>query len=540
MLDRYLFRSASSALLLVTLLAGCAADDPEPAKEAPLPPVGPLLVQTDKGPVEGVIIDSTRAFFGIPFAAPPVGDLRWKSPMPHEPWSETLKANKKGPACTQFSALGSMLDLSSQEDCLTINVWAPERVTNPPPPVLVWIYGGGFTIGSNRDLAYDGQLLAEATGAVIVNLNYRLGPLGGLALSALESEDPAHPSTGAYGIEDQRAALQWVKANIAAFGGDPNNVMLFGESAGGISTCLHLVSPLSKDLFHSAVIQSGPCDSAQPKDKALAQGDQFAAALGCKDVPDALACLRGKTTEEVMKALPSSSDILFGNGASWMPVLDGWNIPDKPSVLLESGKFNKVPTILGANADEGTLFFQLAGTKIADDMELVTFAEELVPGHGQEVAALYSSAKFGTAQDGAMAAVGHGGFVCPTRRAARAITKAGGSAYHYHFTYAPPGALLGDGLGAFHAAEIKFVFGRPSLLLPQPLTDDEIVLSNAMMGYWSRLAAGGDPNGKNAIVWPKYDAAKDETLELTLAISSKANVNKELCDFWDTVEVMAP
>jgi para-nitrobenzyl esterase len=432
-----------------------------------------------------------------------------------------------------------MLDSASSEDCLTVNVWAPGRPTTPAPPVLVWIYGGGFTSGSNRELSYDGQALAEMTGAVVVNMNYRLGPFGALALSALESEDPAHPSTGGYGLEDQRAALQWVQKNIAAFGGDPNRVMLFGESAGGISTCMHVVSPQSKGLFQSAVVESGPCDSATTKTKALAQGGQFATALGCDAAPDVLACLRGKTAAEVQTALPASSDLIFGDGATWFPVLDGWNLPDKPSVLLEAGDFNKVPVIFGSNADEATIFFYLAKTKIADDAAFQVFAEKLVPGHGQEVAARYSSAKFGTAQDAALAAVGHAGFVCPTRRAVRAIAKAGTPAYQYHFTYVPPAGLLGD-LGAFHSAEIKFVFGIPSQTLPQPLTDDEIKLSNAIMGYWSGLAAKGDPNGSDALVWPKYDAAKDESLILDLKLSTQAGVHKDDCDFWDGIQIVTP
>lgn len=537
--------TTSSSSILASLVIstglfaiGCGSDATPPPEE-PLPPLGSIEIQTDKGPVKGTFLNTSRVFLGIPFAAAPEGDLRWKSPQPHAPWTEPLDARAKGPGCAQLSRLGAMLDSASSEDCLTVNVWAPDRPTTPAPPVLVWIYGGGFETGSNRELAYDGQTLSEMTGAVVVNLNYRLGAFGGLALPELESEDPAHPSTGGYGLEDQRAALQWVQKNIAAFGGDPNRVMLFGESAGGISTCMHLVSPLSKGLFHAAVVESGPCDLAKPKDKALAQGAEFAKALGCDSAPDVLACLRGKPAEEIALALPSSGDLILGGGASWYPMLDGWNIPDKPSKLLESGNFNKVPTIVGANSDEGTLFFYLANTKIADDAEIVTFAEKLVPGHGAEVAARYSSAKYGTAQDAALAAVGHAGFVCPTRKAARAIAKSGTPAFQYHFTYAPPGSLFGD-LGAYHAAEIKFVFGIPSQLAPQPLLDEEIVMSNAIMGYWSSLAAKGDPNHEGAMAWPQYDAASDKTLMIDLTLSTQAGLLKDECDFWDGLEIMTP
>lgn len=529
-------RFASFVLFTCFSAIGCGTNDPAPANEPP--PVGPIDVQTDKGPVTGAFVGASRVFLGIPFAAPPVGDLRWKAPAPHAPWTEPLDARTKGPGCAQLSRLGAMLDSASSEDCLTVNVWAPERIA-APAPVLVWIYGGGFTSGSNRELAYDGQILSEMTGAVVVNLNYRLGPFGALALPALEAEDPNHPSTGAYGLEDQRAALQWVQKNIAAFGGDPNRVMLFGESAGGISTCMHLASPQSKGLFQAAVVESGPCNIATPKDTALAQGEQFATALGCNGAPDVLTCLRGKTPDEIVNALPLSPDIIFGDGATWNPAIDGWNLPDRPINMLEAGNFNKVPTIVGANADEASLFFYLAKTNVATDEEFEVLAEKLVPGHGKDVAARYSSAKFGTAQEAALAAVGDAGFVCPARRAARAVAKSGTAAYRYHFTYAPPGGLFGD-LGAFHAAEIKFVFGIPSQLVPQPLSEEEMVLSGAIMGYWSGLAAKGDPNAAGALAWPKYDASTDETMILDLKPSTQAGLKKEECDFWDGLEVVTP
>ena len=170
---------ASFTVLSCIFVTGCGSTDPTPAKEPP--PLGPIDIQTDKGPITGAYIDATRVFQGIPFAAPPVGDLRWKSPKPHEPWTEPLDARTKGPACTQMARVGMMVDAGSSEDCLTLNVWAPDRLA-APAPVLVWIYGGGFTSGSNREGAYDGQVLSEMTGAIVVNLNYRLGPFGSLAL----------------------------------------------------------------------------------------------------------------------------------------------------------------------------------------------------------------------------------------------------------------------------------------------------------------------------------------------------------------------
>ena len=530
------------ALLFSLAAAACGSGDPDPASTGGGGDPEPLLVETDKGPVEGTLAGSTRVFLGIPYAAPPVGDLRWKSPAPAAAWTTALKATQLGRPCPQLNPLSGALDSTSDEDCLTLNVWTPSRLSASPAPVLVWVHGGGFVFGSNREPSYDGQVLSEATGAVVVNINYRLGPLGFLAHPALKAEDSGHPSTGGYGLEDQRAALAWVKANIAAFGGDPGRVTLFGESAGGISTCMHMVSPKSKGLFQRAIIESGPCDSGAAEPEALAQGEQFATALGCDTAggeAEILACLRDKPVDAIMKALPSSTDLVFGEGASWFPVIDGWNLPDVPSKLLESGSFEKVPTILGSNADEGTLFFQLAATMIADDAALKALIEKLVPGKSEEVLMRYSSATHGSAKEAAMAAVGDAGFVCPTRRAARAIAKAGADAYLYHFTFTPPGSLLGP-LGAFHSAEIKSVFGVPSQLLPYELTAEELKLSAAVMGYWARHGASGDPNGGGAVPWPKYSAEKDENIVLDTTISTQAGLKKDLCDFWDGVTVAGP
>ncbi len=500
----------------------------------------PLEVDTDKGPVQGTLLGTTRAFLGLPFAAPPTGDLRWKPPAPHAAWSDTLDASTKGRVCTQ-TGLSNKLDPKSGEDCLTLNVWTPSSPASETLPVMVWIHGGGFAVGSGSDAAYDGQTLSEATGMVVVSVNYRLGPLGFLALPALESEDAAHPSTGGYGLEDQRAALQWVKANIASFSGNPANVTLFGESAGGISVCSHLVSPQSKGLFHRAIIESGPCDTGSPKAEAMDQGAAFLTALGCDADPDPLACARAKPVEDVMMALPSSLDFFFGTTANWFPVIDGWNLPDLPGKLLGEGKFEKMPVILGTNGDEGSLFMYLAGAagKVADDAAFLAFAEKLVPGKGADIVAHYPSATYGSAQLAAQTSVGDAGFVCPTRRAARALSKAGASTFLYHFTYVPQGALL-PGMGSFHSAEVKYVLGNPQQLLPKALDEDELKLSQTMMGYWAQHAEAGDPNKKGPYAWPSYHEDSDQNLILDMTVSSESGLTKDLCDFWDTIPLNVP
>lgn len=527
------------SLSLAALACSGAAPPPNGAGGAGGGAASSLVVDTDKGPIEGIMQgEETRAFLGVPYAAPPVGDLRWRRPVPHEAWTEVRSAQLEGRPCTQNGLLSPGYDPTTGEDCLTLNVWAPSEATEPRP-VLVWIHGGGFVLGSGSDDAYDGRLLSEHTGAVVVGINYRLGALGFLSLPELEEEDAEHGSTGSYGIEDQRAALAWVQANIAAMGGDPDNVTIFGESAGAISTCYHMLSPPSQGLFHRAIIQSGPCESANDPAEAKAQGAELAAVLGCGDAATGvdLACLRGKSEQEVLEALPGGLDFFFGEGPSWFPIVDGYNLPAQPAALLAAGDFAKVPTIVGANADEGTIFFTLGDTEIPDEATFETLAEELVPGHGAEIVALYPTATYGSAKAAAMAAVGDGGFVCPTRRLARTLEAGGAPTFLYHFSYAPAGVLLGDDLGAFHSAELRYVFGNPGQLTPFPLDPTELELSHAIMGYWGRLAASGDPNADGAVVWPAFETESDLHLGLDVEQVSASGLASERCDYWDTVTV---
>jgi para-nitrobenzyl esterase len=486
-------------------------------------------VTTDKGSVHGAIVGQTREFLGIPYAAPPVGALRWKPPQPAEAWATPLEATTRGPACVQPDSTTGKPVAGTKEDCLTLNVWAPATPPSTPAPVLVWIHGGAFSGGSGGDAVYDGRALSEATGSVVVTVNYRLGPLGFLAHSALAAEDAAHPSAGMYGFEDQRAALAWTKTNIKAFGGDPARVTLFGESAGGISACLHLLSPLSKDLFQRTIIESGPCTTASDTTEkaAEAQGDALAAAAGCKDPASVLSCLRGKTSDEILLALPTKSGVLSPDGVSWLPVVDGWNIPDQPGALLTAGNFTKVPTLLGSNKNEGTLF--VAPLSVKDDVEYAALLDAIYPGHGAEVLAKYPSAMFSSPKAAAAEAFGDSAFVCPTRRTARALSKAGVDTYLYHFVHALA-TPLGPELGVFHSSEIPFIFGNSYFGLT--LNAEEELLSKAMVGYWSSMAKSADPNAMGALAWPKYDEASDQNMVLDLTLSIQTGLKKDICDFW--------
>jgi para-nitrobenzyl esterase len=496
------------------------------------------LIVTDKGSVQGSVVGTTRIFLGIPYAAPPVGDLRWKSPQPAAAWKDPLVAKTRGAYCAQLNALSPTIAAGSQEDCLTLNVWAPVDADGKTP-VMVWIHGGSFIFGSGGEPTYDGRRLSEATGSIVVTLNYRLGPFGFLAHGDLAAEDAAHPSTGMYGLEDQRAALAWTNANIAAFGGNLDKITLFGESAGGESVCLHLVSPASKGLFNLAIIESGACASPSgiTPVQAKAQGDAFATALACdgKDAKARLACLRGKTMTDVLMALPSKGALDFSpGGAKWFPSVDGVNVPKEPLDLLNAGSFPHVPLLVGSNGDEGTLFFAFGGTTIADDAAYKAAVESFYPGKGDAILAHYPSAAYGSAQSAAARAFGDSVFVCPSRRMARAFSKAGSPTYLYHFTYKNPNAALPN-LGAFHSSELPFIFGNPSELLPENLTAEQRKLSGIMMAYWGEFGRSGEPAGDGDLKFPPYDAATDESMKLDLVISSESGLAKADCDFWDAL-----
>jgi para-nitrobenzyl esterase len=490
------------------------------------------LVQTDKGPVQGIVVGSTREFLGIPFAAPPIGPLRWKSPQPAAAWTTAIDASKVGPECAQLEELQPTPDPASSEDCLTLNVWTPSKPAATPAPVMVWIFGGGFVTGNAGDPAYDGQALSEATGAVIVTVNYRLGPLGFLAHTALTAEDPSHPSSGMYGFEDQRAALAWVKTNIAAFGGDPSSVALFGESAGGISTCLHLISPLSDGLFQRTMIESGPCDTTGVTLAAAeAQGTTLATAVGCTDASTVLTCMRAVTSDAILTALPLSPDFMADSGTTWFPIVDGLNITDQPPNLFAAGSFSKTPTLLGTNKNEGSIFFLLGGLDPTTDAEAQALFEASYPGQGAAIEAMYPSSAYGGSADAAaIDAFGDSAFVCPTRRAARALSKGGVPVYLYQFTHAVT-SELGAGVGVFHSSEIPFIWGNPYLGIT--LDAQEKQLSTEMMDYWFQMAASGDPTGKGAFAWPAYEQATDTNIVLDLTLSTETGLKSALCDFWD-------
>lgn len=507
----------------------------------------PLIVATDKGPVQGSTSGGVRSFFGIPYAAPPVGELRWRPPQPHAGWTEARDATKAGSVCVQkIPVINAPV---GSEDCLFVNVQAPDPPPPQPVPVMVWIHGGGFTSGDGLQAngGTDGAEIVRRSGVVVVSLNYRLGQFGFLAHPLLSAEDASHPASGNYGIEDQIAALQWVQANIAAFGGDPGNVTIFGESAGGWSVCAHLASPRSAGLFHRAMIQSGPC--AQPLASLAAaerQGEAVAAALGCGGAADVLSCMRARPATEVRDALPPDPAFAFTEGewGSWMPVLDGFVLTAQFAESFAGGDFNHVPVVAGSTRDEGTLFVAISHDWFGTPLTAEQYPERLRYLLGSDtlvdqVVARYPIENYADPGAALAAAFGDGFLACPTIETAAALAPHVPS-YLYQFEYpdADFAVPLPVSLGAFHSAEVQFVFGRPTNG-PGSFTPAEADLSDQMMGYWTRFAAGGDPNGLGAVPWPRLDQAGRHIL-FDVPVVEGQGAKAEACEFWRTLDYLRP
>jgi len=524
-----------------------------------------LVVETRKGSVEGFEHDGVYSYRGIPYAAPPIAELRWKPPSDLAPWTDTLIVREKPSICPQVAFAGLPVPgFSPDEDCLYLNVDTPTRGSELP--VMVWIHGGGFTLGEGlqTDGGTAGDRIARQTGTVVVSMNYRLGQLGFLAHSDLSAESSEHAS-GNYGLLDQVAALQWVRGNIEAFGGDPDNVTIFGESAGAFSVCSHLASAKSAGLFARAILQSGSCERPWPTLAAAeAQGDDFAAALGCGSEQDALGCMRTKSAEEVLAVLPPGPN--FGFNASeepsgvWGPVLDGAFFTQQPSDAFISGDFNRVPTILGFNREEARLFIWLGEIVVPPlDVSAENYEAQiarLVGGDAELAtrAALEYPLEDYSEPAVALAAVATDTiFRCPGKAEAAKLA-AFTTTYLYQFEYqdghsqlevALPfiGADLPSyDLGAFHSAEIPYVFGYDPVLEInfadfsttlqewQPATDDEAFWLE-VLGYFSRFAATGEPSATGGLQWPAYDAVADQHLILDTTVSIGSNA-ADKCEFW--------
>lgn len=524
-------------LAIASALAACGDDSGSPT------PGDPLVVATESGLVRGLAGEETRIFLGIPYAAPPVGERRWRPPAPAEPWDEVRDATVPGTECPGTLPVLNV-PVGDNEDCLNLNVVTPDAATSAAP-VMVWIHGGGFI---SRDSLFSGVMrgdrLAREAGVVVVTLNYRLGPLGFLTHDGLNAEDPSHPFSGSYGIEDQIAALEWVRRNVAAFGGDPSNVTIFGQSAGGWSVCVHLASERSRGLFQRAIVQSGVCTLPLPTlETASAQGDRFAAALGCADGREgasALECLRARTPGELRAAIPPNPSIFLSEGdwALWRPVVGGSVLTEQVASAFAAGRVNRVPVVLGANRDEGTFFVLAAHEYRAEPLSAELYPERLRivfgPELADEIAAQYPLAHFASPAAAIAEAVGDGLVTCPTLAGARSLAPWMPTwlyeldARDLPYPLGPP-TLIDLDPGAFHSAELPLVFGVPEMGDFDPVAAG---ISEEMRGAWTRFAATGDPNGGALPIWPRLDPSADEALAFDAETVVRRAARADACEFW--------
>lgn len=481
---------------------------------------GSDTVRVDGGQVAGATVEGVRVFKGIPFAAPPVGEWRWKPPQPVVPWNGVRQAVAFSPECAQTpypagSVYSRPTPAPMSEDCLYLNVWTT-ATANEKQPVMVWIHGGAWTRGAASLPTYDGAALAQM-GVVFVSVNYRLGPLGFLAHPALSAESPQHAS-GNYGILDNVAALQWVQRNIAAFGGDAGRVTIFGESAGSWSVNVLQASPLARGLFHRAIGESGSwLSGTRSLTDAEARGTALATALGA----ESLAALRAVPVETLLAQRSFSTEVN----------VDGWLLPDQVQRIFAEGRQIQVPVLIGSNADEMTSLSN-PGTfpKTMDAYQRLIDAR--YPG---------LSAEFGTAypvkSDGEIAsalfAVGRDEvFSLGMRTWARLVTASGQQAYLYQFTRVPPSP--NPALGAYHGAEIPYVFRNVGQLPWAQPTDRR--LGEQMSGYWVNFARTGDPNGTRLPEWPAYSVVDEPYMVLGDAVHRGQHLLKAQLDFLEQVQ----
>ena len=515
-------------------------------------------VMTAQGPVIGVDDEKSPVcvYKGIPYAAPPVGRLRFRPPQPPLKRNSVFKADHFSAECIQSGGpMPGVKAVPRSEDCLYLNIWRPKK--SGTFPVMLWIHGGSLTSGSGVIPLYFGDRLAAEKDVVVVTINYRLAWLGFLAHPDLSLEDPMG-SSGNYGLLDQIEALKWVRRNIAGFGGDPNNVTIFGESAGGWSVCNLLASPLAAGLFQKAVIESGGCDVVTTLERGFEVGRKFANDAGC-EFRDPIPCLRSKTPEEIKRALDASSlqakaearekgrenpGALSPEQAKfdWIPHIDHWVLNEKPIDALRGQRFNQVPLMVGSNKDEFKLFtIAIPGIR---SIPKCIIHKELFSILGGDTASgiekLYPYENYRKPADAVLDALGDMGLGCKCFSAAEAVA-AFQPVYYYRFDFSKHN--FPHMVGAAHAVEIPFIFNTldraPANIVASPAKRKKAEpLVRVMMSYWTNFAKTGDPNGNGLPLWPKYDPVRRERiyLDITSKVAPTDNVLK--CEFWAEHDLM--
>ncbi len=461
-------------------------------------------VTTSTGVVEGAVVSnsSVRAFKGIPYAAAPVGPLRWKVPQPAPSWTGVRPAIAFGARCMQGNVFGDMVfrDRGPSEDCLYLNVWTPAESPTAKLPVMVWIYGGGFVAGAASEPRQDGSFLAKK-GVVVVSMNYRLGVFGFFSHPDLTKES-GHNASGNYGLLDQVAALQWVHDNVAAFGGDPSNVTIFGESAGSFSVSALMATPLAHDLITRAIGESGAFFSATLPAKPLADseraGQEFAAGLHAPT----LDALRAIPSAELLAAASKSGAFRFS------PNVDGYFLPESVLEIYAGGEQDRVPLLAGWNADEGS-YQAIFKKQPPTAANFTAIAQTMFKDHAAEFLKVYpastdAEAKLSAGHLASDQFIGYSTWKWIEMQAATGKSPV----YRYHFEQAPPAPAGGPPNGAYHSAEIEFVF-EALASKPLPWRPEDWKVSDLMSSYWTNFAKTGNPNGPGLPNWPAYNAGAD-------------------------------
>ncbi len=470
-------------------------------------------VRIETGLIEGIQSGAITVFKSVPFAAPPVGELRWRAPQPAPPWNGVRRADRFGPVAMQMGASvpGAPQEPIS-EDCLTLNIWTPAKLTGQKLPVMVWIPGGGFTQESASMPLYWGDALA-ARGVIVVTINYRVGLLGWLSHPEL-SRESGHHSSGNYGLLDQIAALAWIKRNVPAFGGDPGRVTIWGQSAGSMSVSLLMASPLARGLFQRAIGQSGgyfvpPAATSSPEGLFLKgaeeQGVKLASELGAKSL-------------EALRKLEPEQFLKHHDAGTMHPIIDGYVLPEEPFAAFAAGRQNDVPILIGSNADEARPLISGADVKLATFAEDAgkAFGSDVVRSLAEEYLKIYPAKTDREAREARARFERDLRFGWDTWTWARMQAKAGrGKVFSYYFAHLPPyppGSPFTD-WGAGHWAELRYSFDHLSQE-SWAWSDADRALARMMTTYWTNFAKSGDPNGDGLPVWPNFTIDNQRVLHL--------------------------